>query len=517
MGRPRRSGERESSRGLTREERSPRALSVSEIATILNVAEPTPEGEGAASFEVESICLDDRSFDGELFVAIRGTHYDTHRSLSRLAGTAVRAVVAESAPPPGCDLPWFQVADSRCALGLLEQARWGNPGGALETFGITGTNGKSSTVRILSSILTAAGRSCGWWTTVDHSLCQAAEPCSMTTPGPGELAAAMARCRSNGGNSMVLEVSSHALDQARVAGIPFAGVALTQLSRDHLDYHGNLRAYRDAKLRLAAHRQPGAPCVLPVTEEFRVDLEGLDAPLFRHSLDPKALRDEPGGTVLSSTFDSAGIRAQLSLLGETVAIESTLYGPHNLENLLVAATLARAAGVPLGAIVEGIAKARSVAGRLEEIEGGSGRIFVDYAHTPDALDAVLKSVRQWAKGRLIVVFGCGGDRDRGKRPEMGAAAARHAQRVIVTSDNPRSEAPETIIGDILEGIADPGTGVTVQPDRRAAIAEALAELTPKDVLIVAGKGHESEQIIGDVRLPFDDRSVIASLLGGGRR
>ncbi len=457
--------------------------------------------------------------DWELFVAIRGVRHDTHASLDRLPGTAVAAVISEDPLPSDYPLPRLRVRDSREALGLIEHARRGDPAREVETFGITGTNGKSSTVRVLVEILRAAGRRPGWWTTVDRFSLGAVEGSAMTTPGAAVLAETLSDCRRRGGDAMVIEVSSHALEQRRVAGIPFRGGALTQLSRDHLDYHGSMEAYRAAKLRLGRLVLPGAPFVLPVGAPFEEALQPLDAEVFRHSLDPAALGDRRGGTVRDCELRPDGIAATLDLMGEVVEIESELRGRHNLENILTAATLARAVGIEGDAIRRGVLATRPVAGRLEEIASPVGRILVDYAHTPDALDAVLHSMRACCPGRLLTVFGCGGDRDRGKRPEMGAAAARHADSLFITSDNPRTEAPEAIIEEILAGLPA-GCGsdrVVVEPDRRAAIARAIAALEEGDILVVAGKGHETEQIVGSQRLHFDDREVIRSLVADGGR
>ncbi len=461
---------------------------------------------------------DDRANRGDLFVAIRGVHYDSHRSISELPRSGVLGVVAESAPPAGYPLPWFEVDDTRRALGRLEHARWGDPAQRLRVFGITGTNGKSSTVRILASIFEAAESSCGFMTTVSRSLAGTEEPSAMTTPGASDLAEMLARCVAYGSRSVVLEVSSHALDQHRVEGIPFAGAAITQLSRDHLDYHGDLRAYRDAKLRITEHLADGAPIVLPTDETFRSDLPDLPGVLLRHSMNAELLAGERGGTVRGSELDGEGISAELELLGERLLIRSTLRGRHNLENILTASTLARAVGISMEVIASGIERTPAVPGRLEEVKGkvGRGRVFIDYAHTPDALSAVLESLRAWRPRRLLVVFGCGGDRDRGKRPEMGAAAERLADRVFVTSDNPRGEDPGAIIDDVLRGIEDRGR-VVVEPDRRSAIAAAVADLGGEDLLVVAGKGHEREQWIGGTNIPFDDRQVVAELLAAEPR
>ncbi len=459
----------------------------------------------------DSLRLDDRQPTGDLFVAIRGTRYDSHRSIPNLLGSGIRGVVAETPPPPEFPLPWFQVDDTRRAHALLEQARWGDPALQLTNFGITGTNGKSSTVRILASILEAAGHKTSWMTTVEQSLAGTSVVSKMTTPDPPELAAAMSRAIAGGTHSLALEVSSHAIVQGRISGIPLAGAAIVNLSRDHLDYHGTREAYREAKLKIVEGLKEEAPVLLPATAEFRGPLPHHRGRVLRHSLVPEALNGEPGGTVRSARFDVEGIEAVLEVLGETIEVRSSLRGRHNLENLLVASTLARAVGIPSADIAQGIEAAPAVRGRLESVPGTEGRVLVDYAHTPDALSSVLEAMREVTSGRLLVVFGCGGDRDRGKRPEMGAAAAQFCDRLYVTSDNPRSEDPAAIIDEVRGGIPQESSTV-LEIDRRRAIETALSELGADDVLVIAGKGHETDQLIGSTLYPFDDRQVVLDWL-----
>jgi len=486
---------------------APRHLISGEIADRIQAkvfGPPSPQ-------HFDSLRLDDRQPSGDLFVAIRGTRYDSHRSIPSLLGTGIRGVVAETPPPPEFPLPWFQVEDTRRAHALLEQARWGDPALQLTSFGITGTNGKSSTVRILASILEAAGHQTSWMTTVEQSLAGTSVVSKMTTPDPCELAAAMSRAIAGGTHSLALEVSSHAIVQGRISGIPLAGAAIVNLSRDHLDYHGTRDAYREAKLKIVECLREEAPVLLPATAEFRGPLPPHRGRLLRHSLTPEELNGEPGGTVRSARFDAEGIEAAFEILGETIELRSSLKGRHNLENILVASTLARAVGVPLADIARGVEKAPPVKGRLESVPGTNGQVLVDYAHTPDALLSVLAAMREVASGRLLVVFGCGGDRDRGKRPEMGAAAAQFCDRLYVTSDNPRSEDPAAIIDEIRGGIPKE-TPTVLEIDRRRAIEGALSELGHDDVLVIAGKGHETDQLIGSTLYPFDDRKIVLDWL-----
>ncbi len=455
----------------------------------------------------------DREEAGDLFVAVRGAAYDSHAAIPSLPARGVRAVVAEMPPPDGYPLPYYQVENSRRALAILEHAAAGDPALGLRVFGVTGTNGKSTTVRLLAAILEAAGGRVGWMSTVTQRLGAGEAPQALTTPEPRELAQGMAALVRSGGTDVVLEVSSHALAQERVSGLEFSGAILTNLGRDHLDYHGTTEEYLRAKLTLFARVKPGAPAVFP--------LAGPVAPSAPELAGTRPLRfgrDAAADAYPHAVvFEPDGTRGSLVLAGERVPFRSPLVGRHNLENILAAALLARAAGVAALAIAEGIRAAPPVRGRLEPVPGGRGRIFVDYAHTPDALEAVLRASRELTSaGRLHVLFGCGGDRDRGKRPEMGAVAERLADRVWVTCDNPRSEEPRSIVEQILAGMAEPRRA-RVELDRRAAIAGALSALEPGDTLVVAGKGHEREQQIGRERFPFDDRSVIEEILAKGSR
>ncbi|MCI0651001.1 MAG: UDP-N-acetylmuramoyl-L-alanyl-D-glutamate--2,6-diaminopimelate ligase [Planctomycetes bacterium] len=458
------------------------------------------------------VTADDRELSGDLFVAIRGARFDGHAALPRLPGSAIRGVIGEAAPLADYPLPYYRVSDSRRALALLAQGFAGDPARALRIAGVTGTNGKSTTVRLLAAILEAAGRRTGWMSTVTCRLGGDESTQNLTTLEPRELAAGMRKLLRAGGQDLVLEVSSHALVQERVAGIEFAGAVLTNLSRDHLDYHGTMEEYLRAKLRLFARSAPQAPVVFAARGPVAASCDearGRRALSFGASAPADAFPVE-------MAFEATGLRGSISVLGERIAIESPLVGRHNLENILAAALLARALGADPGAIARGIASAPPVRGRLELVPGNRGRIYIDYAHTPDALAAVLAAARELTRGRLRVVFGCGGDRDRGKRPQMAAVAARLADVIYVTSDNPRSEPPGAIIDDILAGFPA-STAVVVEENRRAAIARAVRDTAPADVLIVAGKGHEQEQIIGQARRPFDDREAVLSAVAIGTR
>lgn len=499
------------------------------------------------------LAVDDRSpasSDGALFIAVAGTQYDSHRSLGRLAGLGYSAAVGEKSPPAGYTLPYYQVTSSARALACLAQAWHGFPGRALRVLGITGTNGKSTTVRILAGILEAAGRSSGWLGTVSSRLGGAESQSAMTTPPALELAASMDEFRRSGGQDLVLEVSSHALDQSRVGGIPFQAATFTNLSRDHYDYHGGAEPYLESKLQLLDSLSPEAPVIAPWDAGFPRDrFEGRNV-LWFHAGDKTgegtAAGDRPSGpsdpspvveappTVRWAAFareiemDTQGIRGDIELWGERVEIESPLLGRHNLANILAAALTAKAIGVDRASIQRGLRDTAAVPGRMEAVSE-SPPVFVDYAHTPDALDALLSSLKGLGAHTVTVVFGCGGDRDRGKRAEMGRIAERLAERVIVTSDNPRGESPEKIIDDVLSGVEDRarvGRSILREVDRRKAIELALAlgskfgDDSPKHapgLVVVAGKGHERTQEIAGRKIPFDDSRVIREILRNDAR
>ncbi|MEM7166341.1 MAG: UDP-N-acetylmuramoyl-L-alanyl-D-glutamate--2,6-diaminopimelate ligase [Planctomycetota bacterium] len=463
-------------------------------------AGPHPEGAFAG------VTADDRAVDAihDLFVAIRGARHDSHSSLEALARAGkIRGAVGEQPRPAELAVPYYRVENSRRALAELAWAFAGDPGRQLRLFGITGTNGKSSTVRLLAAILEAAGRDVGWLGTVTRRTGSGEVASSLTTPEPLELARGLRELLDAGGTDAVLEVSSHALEQQRVAGLAFSGAIFTNLSRDHLDYHRDAQAYLQAKLQLFERVAPGCPAVIPLAGPVSAtdpQLRNLQVCTFGESAEADAYPEQ-------LELDQRGMRGVLRVRGQRIPLQTQLLGRHNLANILAAALLASSVGVPSDAIAAALSSAPAVRGRLERVPVPRGEVFVDYAHTPDALEAVLGAVREITNGRLMVLFGCGGDRDRGKRPQMGEVAARLADRVFVTSDNPRGEEPATIVADVVAGMS--GAQKThVEVDRRQAIATALDELHADDVLVVAGKGHETEQLVAGKRLPFDDRRVI---------
>ncbi|MCA8960980.1 MAG: UDP-N-acetylmuramoyl-L-alanyl-D-glutamate--2,6-diaminopimelate ligase [Planctomycetes bacterium] len=491
------------------------------------LAGPPPPG------PIESISWDDREGPrsaGELFVAVAGARHDSHPKIPELRQRGFAAFIGQRPMPLGLRAPYYRVRDSRRALAILCQMFAGDPASRLSLFGVTGTNGKSTSVRILASILSASAGdgelSAGWMSTVNSSFEGTEVESRMTTPDPEDIARALARFEARGGRRFVLEVSSHALDQGRVAGLGFTAGLFTNLTRDHYDYHGGEGRYLDAKLRLFEQLTADGTGVIPASLQveahprIRAAFDGTERRLLRFADHRFECPRDCDAWVSTEVVDTSGIRATLQLPTGPLDIESSLVGRHNLENILGAATVAADVGIPPEAIQRGIAACPAVRGRLQRVDGGVGPIFVDYAHTPDALRSVLGALREATPGRLIVVFGCGGDRDSGKRPVMGRIACKLADRVIVTSDNPRTETPAAIVAEIVSG-ARSWSGhhrvdLQSEVDRARAIARAVLEQEAGDTLLVAGKGHETYQEIGSERIPFDDVAVIRQVLAERR-
>ena len=451
---------------------------------------------------------------GDGFVAVRGVAVDGHRYLEAAAeaGAGVLIVEAGIPLPDGLErrIPVIRVADSRVALARLAAAYHGlrPPGpGALRLIGITGTNGKTTVSWMVRSILRAAGRKAGLIGTIGYDLVGEREKAPLTTPGPLRLCACLARAAQAGAEDMVLEVSSHALDQHRCDGLTFAAGLFTNLSGDHLDYHETMDRYKAAKRRLFSELSDDALAVVnvddPVGEEMA---RATHAAVIRYGLESSQaqVRARIKSLDLKETrFFLTGCRFEAPL-------RLSLIGRHNVANALAAAATAEALGIEFDAICAGLEGLTGVPGRLEQVQpvDWPAAVYVDYAHTDDALDNVLSVLRPLTSGRLICVFGCGGDRDRGKRPRMARVVQRWADLAWVTSDNPRSEDPEAIIKDIMPGFAPGGDcRVAVDANRRTAIEAAVAQAGAGDAVLIAGKGHEDYQLVGSEVLQFDDREV----------
>ena len=430
---------------------------------------------------------------GALFCCVPGSRVDGHDLAPEAVARGAAALLVDRELP--LDAPQLVVTDVRAALGPVSAAFWDHPSRRLTVVGVTGTAGKSTVTHLVAAIFAAAGRPCGVIGTLSGP---------RTTPEAPELQARLAELERQGDRAVAMEVSSHGLAQGRVGGTRFAVAAFTNLSLDHLDYHGTMDDYFAAKARLFTPAFTDK-AVICTDDDWGRRLLGVveekgDVQAHAYGLaDAADLRLTPSG----STFTWEGHRVDLALAGR-----------FNARNAVGAARVAAVAGIAPDVIARGLSSAPPVAGRFETVDAGQPfTVVVDYSHKPDALDQALRTARELVsgEGELAVVFGCGGDRDRAKRPLMGEVAARLADQVVLTSDNPRSESPDAIIAAIAEGIP-PGTAVVTEPDRRRAIEAAVAAARPGGVVVVAGKGHETTQVVGPRVVPFDDRVVAREVL-----
>jgi UDP-N-acetylmuramoyl-L-alanyl-D-glutamate--2,6-diaminopimelate ligase len=459
-------------------------------------------GNGAPEVEVSGLAYSSTSVSpGTLFFCVRGFKADGHDYAADAVRRGAAALVCER--PLGLGVPEVVVDDVRAAMGPAAARFHGDPTADLRVVGITGTNGKTTVAFLLRELLEAAGLQTGLLGTVKQVVGGTEEPVTHTTPEAIDLQATFRRMADGGDTACAMEVSSHALELGRAAGIHFACRVFTNLTQDHLDFHSDMEAYFLAKRRL--FDGPG-PAVVnaddPYGRRLAAELDGATSFAIDQPADYRARDVE---------FDVSGARFTVDSPDGPLAVQTPLPGLFNVSNALAALATARALGVGAETCRAALATAGRVPGRLEPIEEGQRfGVFVDFAHTPDSLDNVLRAARELTEGRLHVVFGAGGDRDRAKRPLMGEAAATRADRVIVTSDNPRSEDPEAIIAEVLAGT---GPDVEREPDRRLAIELAVGTAAPGDVVVIAGKGHEQGQEFEDGRKePFDDREVARAAL-----
>jgi UDP-N-acetylmuramoyl-L-alanyl-D-glutamate--2,6-diaminopimelate ligase len=442
---------------------------------------------------------------GSLFVAVRGTARDGHDFLAAIADRAAAAIVED---PSRTALPSFVVTDARRAAPIAAAVAYGNPGSKLRLVGVTGTNGKTTTVGMLRHLLDGeqGGRSASIGTLgvlVGSEGVPQPGGAGLTTPGPIELQRVLRALVDADVTTVAMEVSSHSLDQRRVDGLEFAVAVFTNLTRDHLDYHGTMDAYVGAKARLVDYLTADGVAVVNADDDawqvisrsvrqVRFSLAGRDADVCATDV----------------RYTPRGSEWELQTGGERAAVQLPLVGDFNVANALGAAAAAWSTGMGVDVIARRLSTLPQVPGRLERVHERP-TVLRDYAHTPDALERALMAVRPFATKRLIVAFGCGGDRDRGKRPQMGGIAERLADHVIVTSDNPRTEDPDRIIDDIEAGMK--GTNHERITDRHDAIARALTLAATDDVIMLAGKGHETYQIRGTIAYPFDEREIVREL------
>ena len=475
--------------------------------------------------EVTGIAIDSRRVRaGDVFFALAAQAGEGARHVAEAVARGARAVVAANdIAVPGT--PVVRIDRPRQVLGEAAARLAGDPSARFTLVGVTGTNGKTTTTYILEAIWRAAGFRPGVVGTIAYRFGATSRSASLTTPDAPALQGLFAAMAAAGTTHVAMEVSSHALAQERVAGARFDAAVFTNLTRDHLDFHGDLERYYAAKARLFLECLPGSGKPDPVA------IVNVDDPLGARLLASLVTRGIAVGTgkqcdvrPLEVEISLAGTLGVLDVGGTRLPFTSRLVGAPHVENMLVAAATAWALGVDQEVIAAGLAAVEPPPGRLEQITGPGFTVMVDYAHTPDALARALDVLRPLTAGRLIVVFGCGGDRDRGKRPLMGDAAARRADLVVLTSDNPRTEDPLAILVEIEAGIraaalprvaagASNGRGYVVEPDRRAAIALGLGMARPGDLVLIAGKGHEDYQIVGTEKRPFDDRQEVRRAIG----
>jgi UDP-N-acetylmuramoyl-L-alanyl-D-glutamate--2,6-diaminopimelate ligase len=487
--------------------RSLRRLAASAGREVVSVA-------GDDATRVTGLAYDSRAVHpGALFFCVPGATTDGHSFAAEAVRRGAAALCVEH--PLRLGVPEVVVADARIAMARMSAAFFGNPGDDLVLLGVTGTNGKTTTAYLVESVLKAAGRATGLIGTIETRIAGTTRPGVRTTPESVDLQRLLWEMKGAGVDAVAMEVTSHALALHRVEALRFAAAAFTNLSQDHLDFHSDMQEYFCVKRSLF------------VPERAHAGAVNVDDP---HGVELMASATVPClgyGRSVDADVRATGVRSGPS--GQEISVNSpagdmtistSLVGAFNVANCLAACAISLQAGIGPPSIVEGLAALKAVPGRFESVDAGQPfAVVVDYAHTPEALDNVLREARRMAEGRVVAVFGCGGDRDKAKRPVMGLVAARLADIVVVTSDNPRSEDPERIIEEVLEGVVEarPEGADKVLVDRREAIATALGLARPGDVVVIAGKGHETGQQFADHTIDFDDREVARAVLldGGG--
>ncbi len=494
-------------------------MTVRELLTALAQSLPQPERPALpASAGLDVPCTgvthDSRRVQpGVVFVALRGQKVDGAAFAPQAIASGVAAIVAETPASSLAPIPWLVVKNARLALALLATEFYGHPSHRMQVVGVTGTNGKTTTSYLLSAIFEAAGLPCGLMGTVAYRIGDRAIDATRTTPEAPDVQALMREMVDAGCGACVMEVSSHALALHRVDGIRFAAGIFTNLTRDHLDFHGGMEDYFAAKRRLFEMLPADAPAVINADDpRCGALLDVAKRPVTYGLTKPADVSTGP------LSFALTGLQFEIRTPQGTIQVRSKLVGRPNVYNILAAAATAAALGLPLDAIERGLAALPGVPGRFEIVSSPTDDItvVVDYAHTDDALRNLLETARPMATQRLITVFGAGGDRDKTKRPLMGMVAARLSDVVVITSDNPRSEDPARIVEDVMRGAASEmrqsNADVRTVLERREAIEQAVGGASAGDVVLIAGKGHEKYQEIGGRVLPFDDVAVARAAL-----
>ncbi|WP_419949318.1 UDP-N-acetylmuramoyl-L-alanyl-D-glutamate--2,6-diaminopimelate ligase [Candidatus Palauibacter sp.] len=472
-------------------------------------ADQKPRWRGAAPLTFAALRSDSRRVEaGDLFCAIPGLRVDGHAFVGAAARAGATGAVVERIVD--VDIPQLLVRDARAAVSHLAALFSGDPGASLRLIGITGTNGKSTTAWLTRWLLADAMPTAALGTLGPVSIDGEVGTPRLTTPDPIDLALELAELRASGAEAVALEVSSHALDQRRADGFSFDAVAFTSFSREHLDYHEDLASYRAAKLRLLELLAPGGVCAVNDDEEAWEDVDPEGAMTLRYGFEPTA-DVWPDGLALAPDASRFDLRTR----DEAAPVSLMLPADFNVTNALAAAALAHGLGQPLERVASRLSTAPPVPGRMEVLAREPVLVIRDFAHNPDSCERALSTLRAIVPGRVIALLGCGGDRDRGKRPLMGRILTRLADVPIVTSDNPRSENPERICREMVAGL--PADAFEIVVDRREAIAHAIAQAGPSDAVALLGKGHETTQIIGGEKHPFDEREIVAEILAASGR
>lgn len=483
-------------------------MNLGSVARTLGILAPDDAG-----VEITDLAYDSRTVaPGALFFCVRGQTQDGHDHAGRAVEAGAAALVVEhEVPLPGRRVPQLVVGNCRAAMGTLAAPFFGDPSRVVAVAGVTGTNGKTTTTYLLESIFRASGDPAGLIGTVETRVAGRAAPAARTTPEAVDIQRLLRQMADAGAKRCALEVTSIGIESGRTTGINFDVAVFTNLTLDHLDYHGNMERYYAAKARLFTSPAPRA-AVINADDPYGRRLAGeLPYTPLRFGTDSEA-----DVVAVDVVADSRGSVFRAVGCGLDLPLSVRLPGLFNVSNALAAASAAVKMGISPEAIAAGIAGLASVPGRFEPVDEGQGfLVVVDYAHTPDALANVLSAARNLTDGRVLAVFGCGGDRDRSKRPQMGKAAVRLSDVAYATSDNPRGEDPVEILNQIEAGMT--GGEYRVIVEREQAIAEALAGAAPGDVVVIAGKGHETGQTVGGTVLPFDDRTVAAQILRGMQR
>lgn len=463
-----------------------------------------------SSNKAPALCVDSRLVKaGDIFIAVKGTVYDGHDFIDNAIAAGAEYIICEKTYA-GADTEVIVLDNSAKAAAVLAQASKGNPASQLTNLAVTGTNGKTTVAFLVRSIIESASQKCGLIGTILYDTGSASLEANLTTPDSLAIAHMQQQMLKAGSKYMVIEASSHALSQNRLAAIDFKAAAFTNLAGDHLDYHKTEKDYLAAKSLLFEKLSPHATAVLNRQSSHAIEIANkTKAKVLWYSI------DEPADlTAYIESMEMAGSVFVLEYSGQKKKMTTALPGRYNVSNALAAAGLCLAAGFDLEQISAGLSTLKTVPGRLEKLDCCNDfSVIIDYAHTDDALEKVLSALKPLCRAKLIVVFGCGGDRDRTKRPRMAAVAEKFADFVIVTSDNPRTENPTAIIGEIVTGFERPSSDtILVDSDRQKAIQLAIKLAAPGDIVLIAGKGHETYQIIGEQKFDFSDKQVAQKYL-----